>query len=38
MDVATKSETAEQPKGLSVFERYPTSWVALCILAGIALG
>ncbi|MBD3266604.1 ACR3 family arsenite efflux transporter [bacterium] len=25
-------------KGLSVFERYLTLWVALCIIAGIALG
>jgi len=28
----------KEPKGLSVFERYLTAWVALCILAGIALG
>ena len=27
-----------QPKGLSVFERYLTAWVALCILAGVGLG
>jgi arsenite transporter len=29
---------AKQPKGLSVFERYLTAWVALCILGGIGLG
>jgi ACR3 family arsenite transporter len=28
----------KQPKGLSVFERYLTAWVALCILGGIGLG
>ena len=28
----------KQPKGLSVFERYLTAWVVLCILAGIGLG
>jgi ACR3 family arsenite transporter len=28
----------KEPKGLSVFERYLTAWVALCILAGIGLG
>ncbi len=28
----------KQPKGLSVFERYLTAWVALCIIGGIGLG
>ena len=28
----------KEAKGLSVFERYLTVWVALCIVAGIALG
>jgi len=28
----------KQPKGLSVFERYLTVWVLLCIGAGIVLG
>jgi len=28
----------EQAKGLSVFERYLTVWVGLCIVAGIVLG
>ncbi len=30
--------TTKQPKTLSVFERYLTLWVLLCIAAGIALG
>ncbi len=30
--------TIESAKGLSVFERYLTVWVALCIIGGIALG
>ncbi|MEW6356431.1 MAG: ACR3 family arsenite efflux transporter [Planctomycetota bacterium] len=35
------SETADawnKPKGLSVFEKYLTLWVVLCIIAGIVLG
>jgi ACR3 family arsenite efflux pump ArsB len=33
------ADTAEkQPKGLSVFEKYLTLWVLLCIGAGIPLG
>ena len=28
----------KQPKGLSIFERYLTVWVILCIAGGIALG
>ena len=28
----------KEPKGLSIFERYLTVWVVLCILAGIILG
>ncbi|MBI4881419.1 MAG: ACR3 family arsenite efflux transporter [Planctomycetes bacterium] len=29
---------SEKRQGLSLFERYLTAWVALCIVAGIALG
>src|SRR4030042_3759568 len=32
------SNASKQIKGLSVFEKYLTIWVALCIAAGIALG
>ena len=32
------SETAKPPRGLSVFEKYLTVWVLLCIGAGIVLG
>ena len=28
----------EKSKGMSVFERYLTVWVGLCIVAGIVLG
>ncbi len=28
----------KQPQGLSVFEKYLTAWVLLCIGAGIVLG
>ena len=28
----------KHPKGLSVFERYLTLWIILCIVAGIILG
>jgi ACR3 family arsenite transporter len=33
-----KSNTAQQAKGLSIFEKYLTLWVALCIIGGIILG
>jgi len=36
--VASEACVTKRPKGLSVFERYLTVWVALCILGGIALG
>ncbi|MFH1930827.1 MAG: ACR3 family arsenite efflux transporter [Pseudomonadota bacterium] len=34
----TFTTITKQPKGLSVFERYLSVWVLLCIAAGIALG
>ncbi|HUT34890.1 MAG TPA: ACR3 family arsenite efflux transporter [Planctomycetota bacterium] len=37
-NVASEACVTKRPKGLSVFERYLTVWVALCILGGIALG
>jgi ACR3 family arsenite transporter len=30
--------TEEKPKGLSIFEKYLTVWVLLCIIGGIVLG
>ncbi len=36
--MACAASVAEQPKGLSVFERYLTVWVILCIVGGIVLG
>jgi len=36
--VATEACITKEAKGLSAFERYLTAWVALCIVAGIALG
>ncbi|MBM4035265.1 MAG: ACR3 family arsenite efflux transporter [Planctomycetes bacterium] len=36
--MAAEACIPKQPKGLSVFERYLTVWVALCILGGIILG
>lgn len=33
-----KACITKQPKGLSVFERYLSAWIILCIAAGIALG
>jgi ACR3 family arsenite transporter len=36
--VSTEACVTQQPKGLSVFERYLTVWVLLCIALGIALG
>ena len=36
--MATEACITEKAKGLSVFERYLTIWVALCIAGGIVLG
>ena len=36
--MATEACVTRQPKGLSVFEKYLTVWVILCILGGIVLG
>lgn len=36
--MAAEACLTKQPKGLSVFEKYLTVWVILCILAGIILG
>jgi len=36
--VATETCIKKETKGLSVFEKYLTLWVVLCIVAGIALG
>ena len=36
--MATDAATTKQAKGLSVFERYLTVWVILCIIGGIVLG
>jgi ACR3 family arsenite transporter len=38
MNTATLSRPAAAPAPMSVFERYLTVWVFLCIVAGIALG
>ncbi len=38
MTPATQACITKQPKGLSVFEKYLTVWVLLCIGAGILLG
>jgi ACR3 family arsenite transporter len=34
----TEACVTKQPKGLSVFEKYLTAWVLVCIAGGIALG
>ncbi len=34
----SNNEAAKQPQGLTVFEKYLTLWVILCILGGIILG
>ncbi len=34
----TEANLTNKPKGLSVFEKYLTAWVILCIAAGIVLG
>jgi len=36
--MANDNSTQDQGKGLSVFEKYLTIWVALCIVGGIVLG
>jgi len=36
--MTTEACVTKQAKGLSVFEKYLTLWVALCIVAGIVLG
>ena len=36
--MATDVPATKQAKGLSVFERYLTVWVILCIIGGIVLG
>ena len=36
--MSTETEVRKDSKGLSVFERYLTVWVILCIVAGIVLG
>ena len=38
MKKTTKPSSAARPTGLSVFEKYLTLWVVLCIGGGIALG
>jgi ACR3 family arsenite transporter len=38
MNTATTLPTQAAPAPMSVFERYLSVWVALCIVAGIALG
>ena len=36
--VATAGHASARKPAMSVFERYLTFWVALCIVVGIALG
>ena len=36
--MGNKHLSQNQGKGLSIFEKYLTIWVALCIVGGIALG
>jgi len=36
--MATDASVTKHPKGLSLFEKYLSVWVILCILAGIVLG
>ncbi|MDY6989911.1 MAG: ACR3 family arsenite efflux transporter [Thermodesulfobacteriota bacterium] len=36
--MANDAQVMKEPKGLSLFEKYLTLWVILCILAGIVLG
>ncbi len=37
-DDPTPRQTTERKQGLGVFERYLSLWVALCIVAGVAVG
>jgi len=36
--MTTEAGIAKGPKGLSIFEKYLSVWVILCIVAGIILG
>jgi hypothetical protein len=36
--IGTETQVKRGAKGLSVFEKYLTLWVGLCIAAGIVLG
>ena len=36
--MATETSVTKEPKGLSLFEKYLSVWVILCILGGIVLG
>ena len=36
--MASEACITKKPKGLSVFEKYLTLWVLLCIAGGIVLG
>ncbi len=36
--MTAKTRISKDPRGMSVFERYLSLWVAVCIIAGIALG
>jgi ACR3 family arsenite transporter len=36
--MATEGSIDKQPKGLSIFEKYLTLWVILCIIGGVVLG
>lgn len=39
MEASTKTaESVAEPKHLNVFERWLSLWVALCMVAGVALG
>ncbi|HVA17393.1 MAG TPA: hypothetical protein VMV59_06735, partial [Candidatus Dormibacteraeota bacterium] len=38
VDVATAAVHRNEPKRLSLFERYLSLWVGLCMVAGVALG
>jgi len=38
IDMSQKNSHNRSGNGMSFFERYLTLWVALCIVAGIALG
>lgn len=36
--MANQNSSQKQGKGLNIFEKYLTLWVALCIAGGIVLG